>query len=640
MKMLGFDLTSFFNLEFGLHAESMTASVGDWLNFVLHPQINTFLFLIKIPHLLADIAIFVILAWIFAKISMKNSKNGKNTSKNSENNWQTNKRQALDNWQANNWQASLVLGLWWLNPVNFYAFYIFGRHDAWTALALLAAVIFAAGGRVWQTLVTIFVGVQVRVQPLLLAPLLVVELVKNRGDWQKLVRGVLVAGLVIAAYWWGAGLLPSNPSVLEAHRQAGGLSQIGDLRQADGFSEAGGLRLVGIPSQHAAQVMGGNWTDIPVFLIAYGLIGVAFWWLGKRLDFFSSLERLAGLMLVVMSLYFALNPFFPHYFVWLSLPLALYALFLSSENKKHLWQTAGLYGLAVIGFFIKALFAMDHFAITQNLFLPLSPSLFRTPELWQVVLARGIDPSWLTGLGQVILSVSLILLAAKVLRRSWSLLAITLLASMSLMGAHLLAPTKTLAFGVPVVEVEAREERVLLTEHDSIGQSFRSPVVEFGSIEIRFDVDRFRWRDTGRVVFRIKELDDTDWWYEASYDLLDFYHQARYPFGFPPITNALGKDFVFELAWEGKFQTTTPHVAVFVRGDNFYKDGQLWLDAQPQPSYDMDFVVVATDKQSFWQALTKDIQDRYHAQPIFWWSWGVGLGLVGMVGIINRLVVN
>lgn len=86
-------------------------------------------------------------------------------------------------------------------------------------------------------------------------------------------------------------------------------------------------------------------------------------------------------------------------------------------------------------------------------------------------------------------------------------------------------------------------ERVLAG--DIYKQTFISETDEFGIIAVKFS--NFSDISSDVLIFRIKESGQDGWYYENHYKVDQFQNDQYFPFGFPVISNALGKVYVFEL---------------------------------------------------------------------------------------------
>src|SRR5690606_11773295 len=138
---------------------------------------------------------------------------------------------------------------------------------------------------------------------------------------------------------------------------------------------------IGIPSRHAAQVSGTTILGMPVFLVLYAIVGSIYFFRHQKPSAeMANLWQLNRVLLVVMAIYFAVNPFSPHYFVWLSIFITLAIVF---QPKILPW-----YGLGVLGWAIMGIFGHDVTWFSQNLLVPISTDLFRTPQLPLILQTR------------------------------------------------------------------------------------------------------------------------------------------------------------------------------------------------------------------------------------------------------------
>lgn len=563
MKLTGWDLTALFPLPFGLVPGSLTASVGNWLVFQEIPRVNEVLFWWKVPHLLADIVIFWLLARIFARSRRRN----------------------------------MVLALWWLNPVNLYAFYLFARHDVLTSLVLLLAVWLTAQRRLLPAVLALFAAIQVRVQPLLLVPLFAVAWWKGHSLGELLKSAVLSAG-IIGLYLGVISLLPvSSPAVEEITGRV---------------VVEGQVRAVSIPGgRFSAEVVHSFLGGLPLFLVGYGVLGLAFFLLGRpgktrRLEYFNAW------LLMVMALYFTVNTFSPHYFVWLSIFWTVGVGF----QKKLLWPYVG----SVVGWLIMGAMATDAFSINQNLFLPAAPGLFRTPQLPALLASRGIDPANLFLVGRGVLSAALAALA-------WQTFQLSIRPFLSrkidwkkvlkpgvwlgLVAVFLIRASLTQAVTVPVAEYHFGSELIVLQPGVPLVQTFVSPVDQFGALEIQLASDRVP--SDQALVLRLREVGETEWWYEGEVSRDDLYDYAYYPFGFPVVTGALDREFELELELRPAVEESW---TAAVGGDG-----------------GVNVRVLADDTAVFQEQVAERWQAAYDMHPTFWWGYGSALAVVGVSAI-------
>lgn len=536
LHLIGFfnqNLGGFYTDTFGTIAKSYTSSVGDWLGFVAKPQVNAFIFFLKIPHLLADLAVFYLLAKFLAKEK----------------------------------QRLLVLAVWWLNPVNLYASYVFSRHDAFTSLALLLTIIFLARGKILASLLGWLAAFHLRFQPLLYLPIVLFHLFKNTNFLRgKSFNKFLIAGAALALIY----LLIKNPtdSVLTLLERPFALaSSVGE----------------------ASTV-----TKLVAFTVLYGLINLLYLFTKKITDKREAFLQLNAVLYLSLALYFLINDFSPHYFIWISLFASVCVLL----DKKFLYA----YLTAILGWGIMGLVDPGNFAINQNLFLPVSPIIFNTPQLAYLVSNQKF---WFS-LGRLILSLGLIysgfialkyLLARAMKLSDWK--KVFKIGPIALCFIYFSFGSQVQAAKVPVLE-KNNESKTLLEKGVLYTNSFISTVESFGALDLKFDTSRSLQKK--RVVFRLKESAEDDWFYQHAYDVSDFYNNAFYPFGFPVINNALGKSFIYEVEL---------------------------LDESDLPLYIyQDTYVLSKDGSmgEIWQIIRNDLLIKWQTQKPFFLFWLALLG--------------
>lgn len=108
----------------------------------------------------------------------------------------------------------------------------------------------------------------------------------------------------------------------------------------------------------------------------------------------------------------------------------------------------------------------------------------------------------------------------------------------------------------PAVIKTATEQRILRDQ----SAVFEVPAVisNLGIILVRFNT--FGMISTDEVLFRIKELGQTNWYYQHTYKVDQFQPNQHFTFGFPPISDSSGKTYHIELI--SKRGTATDSVAV------------------------------------------------------------------------------
>jgi len=130
-------------------------STQGWFDFISHPQIYRTLFLLKIPYLFFDLAC----AFLLCRL-------GSNTPK-----------------------SRLMFRFWWLNPILFFATYIFGRHEVIALFFILLSIYLVKRGGWNGGLLALGVAIAIRYYALFLLPFYVLSLAPG---WKKRVQGVII----------------------------------------------------------------------------------------------------------------------------------------------------------------------------------------------------------------------------------------------------------------------------------------------------------------------------------------------------------------------------------------------------------------------------------------------------------------
>jgi len=528
------DINSFYPDQFVTIIKGNTSSVGDWLNFIEQKQINLFIFLLKIPHLLADIGVFILLA----KFLQKSKK------------------------------RLLTLVIWWLNPVNVYAFYIFARHDALTLFALSLMLIFLARKKILVSLIAWFAAFEIRFQPLLYLPIVLIHILKEYKEKIK------------AKFIWIS--LVSVILALIIYLLISGFDQLFEFVQK--------------PFVLASSVgRSSTFSQLFIFAIVYALLNLLYLFIKKVRDPQESFLQLNLILYVSLAAYFLINDFSPHYFVWLSLFASVSALL----SKQFVYA----YLLSILGWGVMGLVNPGNFAINQNLFLPLSPVIFNTPQLAYLIPHQTL----IFNFGRLIFSGGLLwssYLAIKYLikdmnfKETWKKslkVGLFLLAFLPLVFAKPVQAAK-----VPILE-ENSQEKVLLEAGAVYQNSFIANSDNFGALDLKFDTSRSS--EQKYLIFRLKADGAEDWYYQNRYDVADFYNNAFYPFGFPPISDTLGKKFIYEVEL---------------------------IDAGDYPLYIYDDSYIVSKEGSMGEIATiiqKDLKAKWQAQKPFFIFWLIALGI-------------
>ncbi|AKM81467.1 MAG: hypothetical protein UT13_C0001G0505 [Candidatus Pacebacteria bacterium GW2011_GWF2_38_9] len=560
------NLQHFFSASHGMSPSSTTSSVGDWLNFVSNPQINAFIFALKIPHLLADIAIFLILAKFLSKNKKRN----------------------------------LILSLWWFNPVNIYAFYVFARHDSLTLLALLLATLFLAKEKIFPALLAFFAAVQIRFQPILYLPLFLIHLWRN-FPIKKLIANLLLTSLAILAIILIEKNLPFDQALFD---QIKGIDHQIETVQTPPETNLIS-QIISKPFELATSVGGrSSMNKLLIFSGVYAFLNLLYLFLKKAKNPQEAFLQLNLILYISMSVYFFINDFSPHYFVWLSLFASVSALF----SK----QFVCAYLLSILGWGVMGLVDPGNFAINQNLFLPVSPVIFNTPQLAYLVPHQAL----IFNLGRLVFSGGLLwssYLALKYLvkdmnfKQTWKnslKIGLFLLAFLPLVFAKPVQAAK-----VPVLEQDG-QEKILLEPGAAYQNSFVSNSDHFGALDLKFDTSRST--EQKYLIFRLKEEGEDDWYYQNRYNIADFYNNAFYPFGFPSISDALGKKYVYEVE--------------LVTAGNY-----------PLYIYDHSYIVSKEGSmREILQIIKSDLLTKWQNQKKFWIFWLslLGINLLALIVVI------
>jgi len=503
-SIINSDIKSFFPQSFGVTETSMTSSVGDWLSFVEHKHINYFLFVLKLPHLLADILVFYLITKIFQ-----------------------NKHQ----------EKILATMVWWFNPVNLYAFYVFSRHDSLTIAAITLSLLFILREKLVAALLALFMAIQIRFQPLMYLPLFVINLWKNNNQAEFFKKTALATASILLI------LLVQNylPYEREKIDTIKGVSikqiEISNQRIEPTIEKINFVN----KAISLATTVGGKTDSAKLFSFIGVFILINFFYLfsKKPENAEESLLKLNAILYLSTALYFLFNDFSPHYFVWLSGFTAIAV----TIHKKFL----PAYLLSILGWGIMGIFDTGNFAITQNLFLPVSPLLFNTPQVGYVVTQA---PQLVT-LGRFILDIGLIwsgFIASQYVFKDlykikdWQ--KVFKLGFLILSACLWLNPNRVAAAKLPIFKQET-SEKVSLEPGIIYQNEFTVTDNEFGSLDLKFATGRSR--KNHQLLFRLKEVGANNWYYQATYNTADFYNNAFYPFGFPIITNSENKTYLYEL---------------------------------------------------------------------------------------------
>lgn len=315
---------------FGVKGSFFTSSVNDWLTFVQLININKILFFLKIPHLFFDFLTLFLLMLFFKKPKEK----------------------------------ILAASIWLFNPVNLYTFYIFSRHDSISIFFIILSLFFLKKEKLGLSGLSLWLGILTRLQSILFVPFYLIFFIFKSKKIKNIMTLISIFVLVVFITFGISKMINFNTNLL---------TQIKD--------ESNSIELVSISNvPHVNQLFRTTIGGIPLFVSASVFLLLWFVSIIKNSKFDEII--LTNVLLMFMLLYFSINPFSFHYFVWLSPFLTLFI----ARNSQY------LYYWFLIPFFwiITGLFGTDLGVFSQNLFLPLSYSLYSLPLLPEFIDNSGI----------------------------------------------------------------------------------------------------------------------------------------------------------------------------------------------------------------------------------------------------------
>lgn len=131
------------------------ASTQGWFDFISHPQVYRTLFLLKLPYLFFDLACVFLLYRL----------------------------------GSNSARSRLMFKFWWLNPILFFATYVFGRHDVMALFFILLSFYLIQRGRGRGGLLALGVAIAMRYYAVFLLPFYALSLPPG---WKKRVQGFII----------------------------------------------------------------------------------------------------------------------------------------------------------------------------------------------------------------------------------------------------------------------------------------------------------------------------------------------------------------------------------------------------------------------------------------------------------------
>lgn len=186
-----------------------------------------------------------------------------------------------------------------------------------------------------------------------------------------------------------------------------------------------------------------------------------------------------------------------------------------------------------------------------------------------------------------------------------------------LLGFFLANVKQAEALMADILLVQGEQEKARrILEGEIIEQSFTSPGDDFGIVSVKFSNNNKINDDF--LIFRIKEKNASQWYYQNQYKVDQFQNNQFFPFGFPRITQALGKEFIFEI--ESTMGKEDNSVSFFLAEGKTYSQGKCQINGR-KVKENLVFKV-ATEKPA--QAMIfKDISQKIKADPWFFVFWSL-----------------
>ena len=185
-------------------------------------------------------------------------------------------------------------------------------------------------------------------------------------------------------------------------------------------------------------------------------------------------------------------------------------------------------------------------------------------------------------------------------------------------------PARALMADVFEVSSEAMSTQKIL-KGDVFSQSFVSQSNDFGIVGVRFSNNK-RINDD-YLFFRIKEVGSRSWYYENQYKVDQFQDGQFFIFGFPKISEAKEKTFIFEL--ESANGSEDNSVSVYLTRGDEYNEGQAFKNNENLEK-DLSFKIVKEAPAG--EMIKKDFTEKLKQDPIFFSFWGLfSLSVLGLL---------
>jgi hypothetical protein len=316
-----------------------------WIGtFANDPLVHPALFLLKLPFLLGDFAVALILLRLFADRPGKGLR---------------------------------AAAMWLLNPITIFTFYVFGRHDVFAILFIALGLLAFDRSKLLRGALSIGVAIWSRYYPALLLPFLVAVQPGgwSGGGWKKRLRIIAVALLPLAVY--------NAVSLLDVDETLAG-SPIPSARMATSRFSSYLLRF---------NFDMGNYQVLFIFPMLYVMLCALALALPPREN---PVVRFCSYAICCLCLLYATTFFHPQYFAWIVLFMVILR---ANESDRVL---SNLHYCQVLLFFPYTFFWRQE--LFGRLLAPLDPVFFAnlaSPWVW---IGSFGSPEILVNLARTVLS--------------------------------------------------------------------------------------------------------------------------------------------------------------------------------------------------------------------------------------------
>lgn len=176
---------------------------------------------------------------------------------------------------------------------------------------------------------------------------------------------------------------------------------------------------------------------------------------------------------------------------------------------------------------------------------------------------------------------------------------------------------KSLVYGLmgSILQVDdLRAENRPLFGGEILRQTFVCPEDEFGAIGIK--VDNNNRLNDDFWIFRIKEKEEEEWYFKTKKYITDFQGGVFYPIGFPKITNAKGKEFIFEI--ESERGRENNQASVFLTLEDIYPEGEALVNGKKIGG---DLVFTVYKETPAERLILDDFRKKIYQDKVFFIFW-------------------